>query len=116
MSWKDSDILRAVLHNAEAGATADGHEIAVLNAGLLTLHAVAASSWDGTLNFEATIDGNWVVLQGENVSNGTLITTAAGTTLNALFRFDITGFQSFRARITGRTTGTVTVTARGVPV
>lgn len=83
--------------------------------GLLLIHAQAASSWDGTLTFSTRLNGtNWVTTQGVQVSNGTAITTASGTSLSMMFRFDVSGALDFRAVISGHSTGNVTVTARGV--
>ncbi len=85
------------------------------NTGLLLVHCQAASSWDGTLTFSTRLDGtNWVTTQGVQISNGTAITTATGTSLSMMFRFDVSGVLEFRAVISGHGTGTVTVTARGV--
>jgi hypothetical protein len=87
----------------------------VSNTGLLLVHCQAASSWDGTLTFSTRLDGtNWVTTQGVQISNGTAITTATGTTLSMMFRFDVSGVLEFRAVISGHSTGTITVTARGV--
>ncbi len=83
--------------------------------GLLLVHCQAASSWDGTLTFSTRLDGtNWVTTQGVQISNGTAITTATGTTLSMMFRFDVSAVLEFRAVISGHSTGTITVTARGV--
>ena len=85
------------------------------NTGLLRVHCQAASSWDGTLTFNTRMDGaNWVLTQGVQVSNGTAITTATGTTLSMMFLFDVSGAEDFQAVISGHSTGTITVTARGV--
>ncbi len=85
------------------------------NTGLLLVHCQAASSWDGTLTFSTRLDGtNWVTTQGVQVSNGTAITTATGATLSMMFRFDVSAVLEFRAVVSGHSTGTITVTARGV--
>lgn len=83
--------------------------------GLLLIHAQAASSWDGTLTFSTRLDGtNWVTTQGVQVSDGSATTTATGTSLSEMVRFDVSATLEFRAVISGHSTGTVTVTARGV--
>ena len=116
MTWESSSVLNAVLHKAEAGNVA-GLEINVSGVGLLSLHVVAADSWDGTVTFQASIDeSNRVSIQGVRINNGSLTTTGTGTTLNMIYQFDVSGVDFFRALISGRTTGSVTATARGVPL
>ena len=100
-----------ILQNAQAAAAADGVESVVAGYDFVAVHVKAAASWDGTINFEADVAG-WVVIQGEKVSDSTLVTTATGTTLDAVYRFDVTGLKRFRARVSGRAVGTVTVTIR----
>ena len=103
--------IEEILQDAQAAADADGVESVVAGYDFVVVHVKAASAWDGTINFEVDVDG-WTAIQGENVKNGTLVTTATGTTLDAVYRFDVTGLKRFRARVSGRTVGTVTVTAR----
>ena len=100
-----------LLQDAQAAATADGVETSVAGLDFIVVHVKAASSWDGTINFEADVAG-WLAIQGQNISDGTVVTTATGTTLDAQYRFDVTGLKRFRARVSGRAVGNVTVTAR----
>ena len=112
MSW---NVLESVLHNAQDG-NVDGIEIPVSGFGLLRLHVVAADSWDGTLTFRASHDrANPVLIRGHQSDDDSVSTTASGTSLNMLFLFDVSGVDWFKAVVSGRTTGSVTVTARGVP-
>lgn len=61
-----------------------------------------------TITWEATIDGtNWVAVQATPLTTGTAATTA---TADGLFRVNVTGLVSFRARISAYTSGTITVT------
>ncbi len=99
------------LQDAQAAAAADGVETLVAGYDFIVVHVKAASAWDGTIQFEAEVNG-WLAIQGENVKDGTLITSATGTTLDAMFRFDVTGLRRFRARVESRTVGTVTAEAR----
>ena len=100
-----------VLQDAQAAATADGVLMSVAGLDFVVVHVKAASSWDGTVEFEADVAG-WVAIQGQNVSDGTVDTSATGSTLDAQFRFDVTGLKRFRARVRDRAVGNVTVTAR----
>ena len=115
MGWKDSSVLEAVLHNAQTG-NVDGIEIPVSSHGLLRVHVVAADSWDGTLGFKGSIDReNPVDIRGHQSDDDSVSTSASGATLNMLFHFDVSGLDWFKMPITGRSTGSVTVTARAVP-
>lgn len=108
---------RIALHAAEDGATANGTSFPCERSGILLIHAQAASSWDGTLNFEAQMDGtNWVSIQGIRMDTGAAVITATGQTLSNMFRFDVSGVLLFRARIDNRTQGTVTVLGRAMPL
>lgn len=105
-----------LFHDAEGG-NVDGRsaDIDEQLGSLLAAHLVAAGAWDGTANFEGSIDGiAWAAVQGEKVSDGTLVVTGVGTTLNEIFRFDTAGLARFRVRITGRAAGTLTARGRGV--
>ena len=109
-------ILGRVLHNAETG-NVDGVELPVKGFGLLRVHVVAAGSWDGTGTFQGYIDqANPVGLQGQQQDDGSLKKTAVGATLNMIYLFDVSGLDWFKMPITGRSTGSVTVTARAVPL
>lgn len=113
-------LVRTVEHYSllnEAGATADGTEVNVEETGILAVHLIAASSWDGTIDFEGSIETDqWASLQGENAGSGALVVSATGATLNDIFRFDVSGFKRFRTRVSGRSTGNITSRVRGVPV
>ena len=112
MGWSE---LKSVLHDAETG-NVDGIEIPVSGFGLLRVHVVAADSWDGTLTFRGSIDrANPVLIRGHQSDDDSVSTTASGATLNMLFHFDVSGLDWFKMPITGRSVGSVTVTARGVP-
>ena len=115
MGWRDSSVLEAVPHKDQEG-NVGGIEIPCNGIGILTAHVVAADSWDGTITFQGTNDKkNWASIQGQQVDDGSVTTTATGTSLNMLYRFDVSAFDQFRALIAGRSTGSVTVTVRGVP-
>ena len=103
--------IEEILQDAQAAASANGVESVVAGYDFVVVHVKAALAWDGTIKFEADVDG-WLAIQGENIKDGTLAASATGTTLDAMYRFDVTGLKRFRARVELRTLGTVTVTAR----
>ncbi|HEY9791457.1 MAG TPA: choice-of-anchor tandem repeat GloVer-containing protein [Candidatus Obscuribacterales bacterium] len=64
-------------------------------------------SFTATVNFEASFDNsNWVAIAGAKVGTGGISTTAAGA---GDWVIPIQGYQFLRARISGRTAGSVTV-------
>lgn len=57
-----------------------------------------------TVNWEATVDGsNWIALPAANVATAASATTA---TANGVYRMDVTGLRSVRARVSGLITNT----------
>ena len=108
---------RIALHTAEDSATANGKSFPCERSGILLIHAQAASSWDGTLNFEAQLDGtNWVSIQGVRMSDGGVVIADSGATLSEMYRFDVSGALFFRARVSGQSTGDITVKGRAMPL
>lgn len=102
------------LLNADESATTNGVPLFVQGYSFVGVQLTAASSWDGTVNFEASADGStWGSIQGETISDGTLVTTATGTSLDDRFRFDLSGLKLFRTRVSGpRSTGDITAKVR----
>ena len=97
------------LHSAEAGAAANGTALSTFGYPTVTVDNSIAAAWDGTLNYEAEYPSiGYVVAQCVNQATNLLITTTTGA---ASVRCNITGAQRFRARVSGRTVGTVTATA-----
>ncbi len=71
---------------------------------------VVGDAFNGTVNFEGSIDGdNWVSVQALNVATGAVVTT---TTADGVFNIPTGVLSKVRARISGYVAGTVTVTAR----
>jgi hypothetical protein len=101
------------LLDADSSATTNGVELFVQNFSFVSVQLTAANSWDGTVNFEASVDGStWGVLQGELIKNGSLVTTGTGTTLDERYRFDLAGIKLFRTRVDGQSTGDITAKVR----
>lgn len=76
----------------------------------LTVQATGMVS--GTINWEATVDGtNWVGLPATPVTSGSAAVTA---TAAGIYRMDVTGLRSVRARVSGIiTTTTDTINIAG---
>ncbi len=101
------------LLDADSSATTNGVELYVQNFSFVGVQLTAASSWDGTVTFEGSIDGStWGSLQGERIKNGTLTSTGTGTTLDERYRFDLSGIKLFRTRVSGQSTGNITAKVR----
>ena len=110
----DSGSLPTIIQDAETG-NVNGIVLDCRGLGLLGIQGVAADSWDGTLVFESSIDNsNFVAHEGVQQDNGTPRTRDAGTTLNRIYYFDVSMVAFFRSRTSGRTAGSITVTANGV--
>lgn len=97
------------LQNA-AAANGDGTEGAVAGHG--TVAVQVSGTFSATVNFEGTVDGtNWLAVQGVNAGTGAVVSAA---TAPGLFLIPVAGLDKFRARVSGYTSGSVTVTARAV--
>jgi hypothetical protein len=109
--------LQNTLQSAVATATANGTAQPVLGYATVAATIIPASSWDGTITFEISDDGTtYTSILCTNRASGATSTTYASTSVRATFACPVSGSKYFRARISGRTTGTVTVTARTVVV
>lgn len=96
------------IHAAEAGNVA-GTVISTFGYPSVTVDNSIAAAWDGTLNYEGNFPSiGWIALQCRNQATNLVVTTTTGA---ASVICNITGAQQFRARVTGRTVGTVTATA-----
>ena len=99
-----------VLHTATATATADGLAVQVFDYGSVGVQNTITAAWDGTLTYEATLDTTtWVALTCYNPTTTVLSTTTVAAASYVIC--PVTGAERFRARVSGRTVGTVTVTA-----
>jgi hypothetical protein len=104
------------LQNA-AVASGNGTPLTVTghSASVLTVNC-AACSGGTTVNFEGSQDGtNFTALSAVQIGTTTIVssTTTAGLTY---WETPVAGLQSLRARVSGYSAGTVTVTATAVPV
>jgi hypothetical protein len=92
------------LQNA-ADETGNGETFFVDHMGTLALQV--SGTFEGTVTFEATLDGvNWVSLQMRSVTDGSIVTTA---TAPGIFVAAVAGLTAVRARISAYTSGSITV-------
>jgi hypothetical protein len=106
-----ADTKSATLHSA--ASTGNGTALEVTGYGVVGLGIVGSAGADRVVNFEASQDGTtYVAIQATNAATGTaaLTATVTGTTAQ-LWRMAVGGFRLVRARLSGGTTGTVTITA-----
>lgn len=98
------------LHTAEAGASANGATVPTFGYEAVAVQNTIAAAWDGTLTYEVTTNGtDWTAVTCRNA-----LSTVTGSTTVAAAGYvvcPVTGAQSFRARVSGRTVGTVTAVA-----
>lgn len=96
----------------QAGATGTGNGTAIsptqLDDGALSVLTMQITGISGdTITFEGSIDGtNFVAMQARNLNTQALATTA---TANGLYRANIAGIKSFRARVSTYGAGTIYV-------
>lgn len=106
------------LQNA-ATATGNGTSASVggFSAGMITVNCSVACSGGTTINFEGSQDSsNYSAVLGQQAGTNTIAATVLnqGTT-PTVWEVNLAGFQSFRARISGYSAGTITVTMTAVP-
>lgn len=88
-------------------AEATGNGTAMNVSGLGTVAAQVSGTFVGTVTFEGTTDGsNWVSVQMTNIATGAIATTA---TAAGLFVGAVAGLVQFRARVSARSSGSITV-------
>jgi hypothetical protein len=96
----------------QAAAVANGNGTQLDCGGLSNIGVQVTGITTATVNFEATIDGStWYPVSALAHASATQVTSTAA---DGLFRADVRGFLSFRARISGWSVGAITVTAVGV--
>lgn len=100
---------RATLQSA---AVANGNGTPMDVAGFVWLGVQVVGVTTATINFETSLDGaTWVALPVTSlITAGTVVTTA---TADGAFRANVGGLALVRARISGWSAGTITITAVG---
>jgi hypothetical protein len=99
------------IHDAVATATANGTVLQTGGYGMVAVQWTSTSSWDGTLTFEISVDGTNYggVICRSALLAATYALTATAT--SGTFFCPVLGTQKFRARVSGRTVGTMTAWA-----
>jgi|SRR5580765_2252798 len=105
----------ATLQSA-AAANGNGTALAVLgNASII--FTVTQTGFTGTVNFECSEDNsNWDPLQVQQEGTNLITTAVTGSTTTSthLYEGSVAGLQSVRARVSGFSAGTITVTAHAI--
>jgi len=100
----------ALLTTHQSAATANGNGTVATVTGYGSVRFRVSGAFSATVNFEASMDGtNWDPLAAINATTGQLVTS---TTSPGVFVADIVGVQAIRARVSGYSSGSVTVTSR----
>lgn len=105
------------LQNAQNG-NANGSTLNVLGMSACSW-VVNMSGFTGTVNFEASSDGtNFTAIKALQIGTDTVVTTTAGSTTTSITTFEssVGSLQLIRARTSGVSAGSVTVTAVATPV
>lgn len=100
-----------------AASTGNGTAMDVSGYSVVTLSIIGSAGADRVVNFEAAQDAaNYVAISctNKNTLASATSATASGTTAQ-LWTCAIAGTRMFRARLSGGSTGTVTVTATALP-
>lgn len=108
--------VNGTLQNA-AGANGNGTPLALLGMASV-IFTVNMAGFTGTVNFECTEDNtNYDPLQVQQEGTNLVTTSATGATTTSihLYEASVAGLQSVRARVSGFSAGTVTVTAHAIP-
>ena len=109
--------VNGTLQNAQSGS-ANGTPLALLGNASVIL-TVTMTGFTGTVNFEVTEDNtNYDPLQCQQEGTNVITTSVTGSTTTSthLYEGSVAGLQSIRARTSGVSAGTVTVTAHAIPV
>lgn len=96
----------------QSAAAATGNGTAMNVGGLSQVGVQIAGITTATVTFEGTLDGtNWVAIRAYNMNSGAAATTA---TADGLLVLPVMGLTQIRARISAYTSGTITVTGKGI--
>lgn len=100
----------------QSAVVADGNGTAANVGGLATVALSVTGLGTATINPEGIVsdgDTNWTALSCDNMTGG-----GSGTTIttNGIYQTSVAGLQQFRCRISGYSSGTITVKGRGVVV
>lgn len=99
--------------NFQNAAAANGNGTIANVGGLAGIGvSVVGAAGVNTVNFEATLDDtNWYAIEVYNLQTGSIVQT---TTADGLYYLAIAGFDQVRCRISGYTSGSVTIIGKGI--
>ncbi|MCS7038032.1 MAG: hypothetical protein NZP34_00340 [Caldilineales bacterium] len=93
----------------QQNATANGNGAVLNTGGYVTATAQVTGTFTATVNWEASLDGtNWFPVRATDLAGGTEATSTGSA---GLYRINLFGILFLRARISGYTSGSVTVLA-----
>lgn len=109
-----ADVFQTFPLTFQSGATGNGNGTAVNCGGLPFIMVQVTGLGVATINFEGTTEtatfNNPVAMEGYNASNGAVTTTV---TANGLYLIPTGGISQLRCRISGYSSGTITVSGIG---
>ena len=108
--------VNGTLQNA-AAANGNGTPLALLGNASVIL-TVTMTGFTGTINFEVSEDSvNYDPIQVQQMGTNLITTSVTGSTTTSthLYECSVAGLQNLRARVSGFSAGTVTVTAHAIP-
>lgn len=106
------DQVQAYDHVFQSAAVADGNGTTMDVGGLPGVGVQIEGITTATVTWEANVDGtNWVAVRAMNYNSGAVATTA---TADGLFLVPVAGLFELRARISGYSAGTITISGKGL--
>lgn len=106
IAWAQSPVTATL---QTAATTGNGTVLTTVGFTLVGLQITENAAGDRVVNFEGSTDAtNFVALSCRNVATLAVATTSSAS---SVYTCSLAGLKSFRARVSGGTTGTVTVTA-----
>lgn len=106
------DQVQAYDHVFQSAAVKDGNGETMDVGGLPGVGVQVVGITSATVTWEANVDGtNWVAIRAMNYNSGAVAGTTTG---DGLFLVPVAGLAELRARISNYSTGTITVTGKGL--
>ena len=107
-----ADAVFAINHAFQSAAVADGNGTAMNVGGLPAVGVQVEGITTATVTFEGTIDrATWYAVQAVNVTTSA---TTTSTAADGLFQVSVVGLDQLRCRISGYSSGTITVSGKAV--
>lgn len=107
-----ADRILAFAHTFQSAATGTGNGTAMDVGGLAVATLQVEGITTATVLFEGTIDGStWYAIRAINLNSGAV---ASQATADGVWTVPVAGLDQLRARISAYTSGTITVSGKGV--